>query len=76
MCQYCMNTGVLNLHQGDIGFIDAGILTSLINTTYCPYCNKGRDVEDLKAAVEDNSRALPAAYVIEFFNSLLKTKGR
>ena len=76
MCHYCMGSGFLNLQSGDIGFMDAGVLTSVINTTYCPYCNKGRQMEDLTTAEEKKTIAMPAVDVIAFFNSLLKIKGR
>lgn len=46
MCNYCGGSGMVNMNPSDATF---GWFSQMLNTTYCPYCSRGRE---LRQAIE------------------------
>lgn len=43
MCNYCDGNGIININPSDNAF---GWFSQMLNTAYCPYCTKGRELRE------------------------------
>lgn len=65
MCDYCGGSGMINMNPTDNTF---GFLSELLNSAFCPYCERGRELrckfyaEQSKPKVKHRTLSLEEAY--------------
>ena len=65
MCNYCGGSGMINMNPTDNTF---GFLSELLNSAFCPYCDRGRelrrkfDAEQSKPKVQRQTSSINELY--------------